>query len=369
MRVLHIFNELKFSGAEIMYADAAGFFKSKGCDLTAMVTGKSIGDFASKFDEFGYDIVHKNMPHKLNFFKIFFYALDVISYIKKNSFEVIHIHSSSARWIFSICAWIADVKSVYTFHNVFKSRLLTYPLHFIQRKIIKHIFKCEFHTISDSVHDNELKYYYNRTKKIYNWYDNHRFYPAKKNEKNLLRKELGIKKHTLVLISIGGCSWVKRHTDIIKALPLVIKKNEDCLYLHLGTGPLEEYEKKLVSKLSLNKNVRFCGNQINVRKYLIASDIYLMPSRFEGISITTIEAMACKIPSILYNVPGLKDFNSTGYNSILIEEDYRTMALEIIKLYSNTLLKKKLSFNAMNLVNDVYNMENNANKIFNLYNT
>ncbi len=350
-----------------MYVDVASFFRSKGCDLTAMATGKNTGDFAYKFEEFGYDIVHKYMPCKLNFLKRFFYALDVILFLKKNSFDVIHIHSSSARWTFSFCAWITNVKSVYTFHNVFKSRFLTYPLHFIQRKIIKHIFRCEFHTISDSVHDNELKYYYNKTKKIYNWYAPQRFYPAKKNEQNLLRKELGIKKDTLVLISIGGCSWVKRHTDIIKALSIVVKKNEDCLYLHLGTGPLEEYEKKLASKLGLNKYIRFCGNQINVRKYLIAADIYLMPSRFEGIPITTIEAMACKIPSILYNVPGLRDFNKHGKNCILIEENFKILAKKIIEFDKNSALISDLINNAEKFVKNKFYLQHNAVKILSLY--
>lgn len=38
MRVLHIFNEIKYSGAEIMYADAAPIFTAKGCTLFALET-------------------------------------------------------------------------------------------------------------------------------------------------------------------------------------------------------------------------------------------------------------------------------------------------------------------------------------------
>lgn len=367
MKVLHVFNELKYSGAEIMYADAAEFFKSNGCDLTAMATGENIGEFSFKFQESGYEVIHKRMPPVLDFLKRFSYYFSIILYLKNNKFDLVHIHSSSARWCFALCSWIANIRTVYTFHNVFRSRSLTYPLHFIQRKVIKHIFKCTFHTISNSVYNNELKVYKNKTTKVYNWYANNRFYPAKKDEKSAIREELEIGRNTLVLISIGGCSPVKRHSDIIKAIPIILNNCSDCLYLHLGEGQTEDKEKKLVDSLEIAENVRFYGNQKNVRKFLIASDIYLMPSKFEGISITTIEAMACKIPAILYNVPGLKDFNSTGINSILIEEDYKLMASEIMKLHSNTLLKKKLSENAMNLVNDFYNMEKNASKIFNLY--
>lgn len=58
-----------------------------------------------------------------------------------------------------------------------------------------------------------------------------------------------------------------------------------------------------------------------------------MPSKHEGIPITTIEAMACLTPSILYNVPGLRDFNKNKECSKVIEEDYNALAKTIVELY------------------------------------
>ena len=66
----------------------------------------------------------------------------------------------------------------------------------------------------------------------------------------------------------------------------------------------------------------FVVTRLMLEKYLIASDIYLMPSMHEGIPITTIECLACGIPTILYDVPGLHDFNQEEECSILIKEDY-----------------------------------------------
>ena len=115
------------------------------------------------------------------------------------------------------------------------------------------------------------------------------------------------------------------------------------------------------------KNIRFEGNQNNVRKFLIASDLYIMPSLFEGISITTIEAMACKIPAILYDVPGLKDFNNDGENSILIKEDYQILEKTVISIFTKQKNTDEMIASAINFVNSNYSMKKNVEHIYNLY--
>ena len=78
------------------------------------------------------------------------------------------------------------------------------------------------------------------------------------------------------------------------------------------------------------------GNQKEVRKFLIVSDVYLMTSHYEGISLTTIEALACKIPAILYDVPGLRDFNKEQLCSLLIPEQATEIVKAIKKLRTNS---------------------------------
>ena len=369
MKVLHILNELKFSGAEIMYVDAAPFFQEKGCELSVMATANEVGEYAPYFEQAGYQVYHYPMPSLKKYAnRIKFYS-QIIKFLKKEKFNVVHIHSSASMWGFAFCAWLTNTKSVYTFHNVFPTHFYTYPYHVLLRWSAKYIFRCKFQTISDSVYNNEAILYHNTTTKIYNWYGNKRYYPATLEEKNNIRKNLGIEPNALVVISVGGCSTVKRHSDIIQALPLVLEKIPNTIYLHLGKGVTEEDEKKLAITLGVEEKVWFCNNQQFVRDYLIASDIYLMPSRFEGIPITTIEAMACAIPAILYDVPGLRDFNKEGENSLLIPEDYKILAEKIIYIHKNPLIASLISEAARNFVNQNFNMHKNVDKIFELYTT
>lgn len=368
IRVIHILYELKFSGAEIMYVDAASLFQAKGCELSVVATAEQLGDFAPNFEKAGYTIYHKSYPSLRKYFKRIVYFVRFIQFLRNGKFDVVHIHSSSAMWGMAFCAWIAGKRSVYTFHNVFSTHFYSYAYHFLLRWSAKNIFRCRFQSISDSVYQNELKYFRNRTICIYNWYGDSRFFPAEASEKLVIRDMLNIPANALVLVSVGGCSPIKRHSDVIRALAIIIEKYSNCIYLHLGKGVSEASEIALAEELKVMDHIRFCGNQTDVRKFLIAADIYLMPSRFEGISITTIEAMACLIPTILYDVPGLRDFNKNGENSILIPENYKLLAEKALYLNEKPEVAIGMALRAKEFVDSNFNIEKNVNLIFNLYN-
>jgi len=367
MKVLHVLHELKFSGAEIMYVDAAPLFIQSGCSLTVLSTADNLGEYAPFFERAGYEVLHLPYPKLNKYFNRLSYFKNIINILKKKKFDVVHIHASGTMWGLSLCAWLANKVSIYTFHNVFPSKRYTYIYHFLLRWTAKHIFKCKFQTISDSVFNHELNFYNNITTKIYNWYGNSRFFPASVDEKLNIRRELAIDDDALVLISVGGCSHIKNHHDILRAIQLIKTEFPKCIYLHLGSGITEDEEIQLSKDFGIESMVRFLGNQSNVRKYLIASDIYIMSSKFEGISITTIEAMACCIPSILYDVPGLRDFNNNQKACILIPEDFKELAEKIGFLNKNTQICMDLATSAKKFVDKNFNMQTNVELILKLY--
>lgn len=369
MKVLHILNELKFSGAEIMYVDAAPIFKRLGCELLVVNTSDKLGEFASAFKDAGYHVYHKPFVFKKHEIKkIWNWQLEMKQFICDNRIDVVHIHAARLRGIMSFVAWMAGVKCVYTFHNVFKSDSVFGYIHGrIQRWLAKRIFNCRFQTISDSVYQNELNYWKDKTTLVYNWYGKARFFPSTVSERKIQRERMGYADDELVLVSVGGCSPVKRHSDVIKTLPLVLGKGVKVVYQHLGEGVSLDEEKELARELGVSENVRFLGNKRNVRDYLIAADIYVMPSRYEGIPLTTIEAMACKIPCVLYNVPGLCDFNKELECSRLIPESCERLAETVLELYKNPTKQLQLTGNAFSFINKYFDMDKNAEQIYNLY--
>ena len=365
MKILHVLYELKFSGAEIMYVDAADEFRSLGCELYVINSAERLGKYADMFKDAGYKVYHLPCPSGL--ITRWSYCQQIVRLVKKEGIDVIHTHASNMKWDMALVACLAGIRSVYTFHSCFKSRPISYLYHIWLRWSAKNLLSCKFQTISDSVYDNERLYYHNDTIKIYNWFGNKRFSPADKAEKQAVRKELGISKDSFVIISVGGCSVNKRHHDIIKALPDLLKEKNNLMYLHLGQGDTTEEEKTLARKLGVENKIRFMGNQKEVRKFLIVSDVYLMTSHYEGISLTTIEALACKIPAILYDVPGLRDFNKEQLCSLLIPEQSTEIVKAIKKLRTNSGEKEMIIKNGYEMVMRKFFLPTNVRQIFKLY--
>ena len=368
MRVIHIFNELKYSGAEIMYANAASLFQEQGVEMIALSMGEQIGDFLPRFKAENIEVHYKKLSlTEYNPFVLVPFFLNMYQFVRQYQIDVIHIHRSKHSWWFSLIGYIAGVKTIRTVHNVFKHRKLTWIKGFLERYTARKLFKTTFQTIGKSVHDNELYYYKNKSVVVNNWYDGGKFYLTKSlSEKQELRNSLSIPKDATVIVSTGGCSPIKNHHDIIEALQLVNEKIE-CFYLHLGHGKTEKEEQELARSLGVYEKVCFLGNQKNVRDYLIASDVYVMPSRFEGLSIAAIEAMACGLPSVLYNAPGLRDLIHNDDNGLLIEPNPKALAKAVLELNENAHLRETMGNKAHQFVSHNFSVLNGVKGIMKLY--
>jgi len=368
MRVLHVFNEIKYSGAEIMYANAAPLFQKKGINMVALSTGVNVGDFSLQFDKANIQIMHKPLCNGIfNPLFLFRYFKEVRDLIQNENIDVIHIHRSSYYSLFSLVGFIEGIRCVRTIHNVFKNRKITWFKAVLERLICRKVFGLVFHSIGESVYQNELKYYKNPSIKINNWYDATKFYPSvSDDERRIVRETLNISDKDLVVISTGGCSHVKNHHDIIRALEITNKK-VSCIYIHLGTGNTENEEIELAKSLGVYNSIRFLGNKTDVRNYLIASDVYLMPSVYEGLGNAALEAMACGITSILYNVPGLKDLINNDDNGFIIDPDYHTLAEMIIFCRTNQETSKLKGTAALKYIEQNYSIFNGVEAIVELY--
>lgn len=367
MKVLHIFNEIKYSGAELMYANASSIFLKNNIQLLAFNTGKNLGEFVKTFEQNNIKTYHKPIDSGINItYKSFRFYKEFYKFLKSENIQVVHIHRSDI-YMLPFVSRLAGVRTIRTVHSVFRNRKITYLHGYLQRLIARRFFNVIFHSIGKSVYDNELLYYHNPTIRINNWYNPQKFYPkSSEEEKEMTRKKLHIDLNAFVVISVGGCSEIKNHSDILRAISL-LKDELNCLYLHLGSGDEEEHEKMLARDLGIQSKVKFIGNTENVRDYLISSDVYVMTSKFEGLTIAGIEAMACGLPSILYNSPGLRDLITNNDNGFLIEPDHKLIAEKICEYINSSKLLKEKSELSLQFVNQHFSMTKNVQKIIQLY--
>lgn len=367
MKVLHIFNEINYSGAELMYVKAAPIFRDHGIQTYAVSTGVNLGNFSDEFSKNGIKCCHRPFPQsKLHISEWVRYFKDFYYFLNNNKIDVLHIHRNDVYSLACVAKFLG-IPTLKTVHGYFRNRKFTYPFGVLKRFVGRKFFNITFQTIGQSVYKNELNYYKNPSVKINNWFDNDKFYPPEDgNERIELRRNLGIEEGDFVVISVGGCSEIKNHHDILKAIS-ALPKELNIKYLHLGKGDTEEEEKKLSEKLNINDRVIFLGNKKNVRDYLIASDLFIMSSKVEGLGNAALEAMACGLPSILYNVPGLKDLISDNDNGFLVEANYKILAQKIIEYIKNPDLQNIKGESARKFANKYFSIQRNVKKLIELY--
>ena len=97
---------------------------------------------------------------------------------------------------------------------------------------------------------------------------------------------------------MGRLTKQKGQWHLIRAFKKVKEKITNMKLIILGTGELEDYLKKLVVGLNLEKDVYFLGFQKNPFKFISKSKIHVFPSLYEGFPNALVEAMACEIPVI-----------------------------------------------------------------------
>ncbi len=121
--------------------------------------------------------------------------------------------------------------------------------------------------------------------------------------KESLRKKMG----DVFLITTSRLVSKNALDDVLRALPLL---PTNVRFLILGTGPEEAALRKIANELQIESRVEFLGHVSHgdMPKYLKASDIFIRPSRSEGMGNSFIEAMAAGLPVIATQEGGIADF-------------------------------------------------------------
>lgn len=158
------------------------------------------------------------------------------------------------------------------------------------------------------------------------------------------RTELGLKKDDIMLLSVGELSERKNHEAVIRALKVL--NNDKIKYFIVGKGQLKEHLENLISDMNLQNQVTLLGFRTDVLELCKSADIFIFPSRQEGLPVALMEAMACKTMVLCSTIRGNTDlinkyeylFNQDDYNDIVSKMKNiicKRTREEILKIYSS----------------------------------
>jgi len=135
----------------------------------------------------------------------------------------------------------------------------------------------------------------------------------------------------------------------------------------IGSGEQGEQLEEFANKNDINAN--FLGNIPNheLPRILNEHELFVLPSLWEGMPKTLLEAMACGLPAIGTKIDGTKEVIEHGKNGILCDTDSKSIRQAIIHLMEEEGLKQSLGANARKTIEQRFSLEKLLDKELELY--
>jgi glycosyltransferase involved in cell wall biosynthesis len=143
----------------------------------------------------------------------------------------------------------------------------------------------------------------------------------------------------------------KGHADLLRAAVLV----PDVLFAFAGDGPEREPLEALARRLGVAERVLFLGERDDVPALLASCDAFVLPSLYEGLPVSVLEAMAIGAPVVATAVGGTDEVVENGVTGILVPpRDPGRLAFEISRVVGDRSLARRLSEAAKTRVRNAF---------------
>lgn len=203
---------------------------------------------------------------------------------------------------------------------------------------------------------------------IPNGLDGESFNISTTNRRNL-RQKFGLNASDIGLITVGNLIPYKGHSDLLNAMPSIIKlyPNIRCYIAGEDRGIRKELD-NLAHKLGIARNIIFLGQRRDIPELLMAMDIFVLPSHEEGFSNALLEAMASGLAIIATDVGGNNEALDKGRLGILTPPKCPdAIASAVIKLLSDDTRLRQLGQLCKITVNNKYSVSNMVDAHISLY--
>lgn len=363
IKVLYFIDNLEQGGIQQLIFEIAKNINRKNIKIDILVFNDS--------KEYPMEVKLKKMNY--NIFKVDGWIYKVTDYIKQarelnkffeehNKYDIIHLHSSSKNYQVLKYAkkYNIPIRISHSHSTAFQTQnkakiiignILKYKL----KKYTTHYFACSKDAAiwlfgKDVLDENKVTIIPNAIDIKKFKYDS-----VKRNE---MRKLLNISAEEILIGNVGRFVEPKNHVFLIDVFNEVHKEDSRYKLLLIGTGKQENIIKEKVKQLGLNNKVIFVGYQPNVNDYLQAMDLFILPSKFEGLGIVLIEAQANGLNCIVArdNIP--KEANLTNMiKYISLDDGVNNWKNEILRAdiqrYNSADKIKQKGYSIENLVSEL----------------
>lgn len=287
---------------------------------------------------------------------------EIASFIRSRKIAAINAHGLGMLYLGRVLSLMTGAKLIATYHpsvignlhTVVKSATSKWPLG--QRMFLNLFFPDKLIVLSEeSVQFMRLNgiWFENRMVKLYGGTDLSQFHPPSPEQREEARRAYALDPDDIVIILAGRLAWVKGHDLLVKAVRQLRDQHPEislkCLFV--GSGG-KDREAEIISFAHSGgeadeRAFRFLGFMSDVRQPLWASDIFVLPSRFEGFPLGVAEAMSTGLPAIRTPSGGATDQVIDGRTGYIVPfEDVDALA-DAIRRLADPEVRREMSRQSM----------------------
>jgi len=158
---------------------------------------------------------------------------------------------------------------------------------------------------------------------------------------------------------------------LLRAMRMVVEERGDARLVLVGDGPLRTELMSLADRLGLGGRVDFVGpvGRGEVAELLSKSSVFVFPSLREGLPFSVLEAMACGLPVVGSDIPGVNDVVRHEENGFLVPpRDSKALAENILALLDDDEIRRRFGVEARKAIVNNYGWDTVLKKIEKIYN-
>jgi len=355
-KILYLVTQSEWGGASRYVFDLATHFAS---DYKIAVAAGGNDELFTKLSEKNIENYKlKNLVREINLIKDIKAYFEIKKLIRKIKPDILHLNSSKAGVIGAIAGRHTNVKKIiYTVHGF----VFNEPMAGWQKQIYiwaeKFSAKYKDKLICVSEYDRQTGIINKITSENKLITINNGIEPIDFLSKAAARQKLNLPQDEIIVGTIANFYLTKGLTYLITAAKKITKVMPNLIFRLIGFGRLENQLKADIKKLGL-ENKFFLGKILNAKEYLLAFDIFVLPSVKEGFSYTILEAMQAGLPIVATRVGGIPEMIQDKINGLLVPPaDSQALADAIIELLKNKNLAIQLGNQAKIDINQKFNLD------------
>ena len=375
MRILLLNTQMEPAGAQKALMILAQGLQRRGHHVV-VVTMYDSGNYLPYFKEiYGIDIINLRMRSHVGFGRKVFHYLkglrSIYKIMREEKIDVLQAFSAYSNIIGPLVALVARVPVRATSQRVTlrntSSRQIIYDRVLTNSFIVQQMTAVSEGTRQFCIREEGIRP--EKVTTIYNGIDPASYdHPLSDEQIIEFKRSLGLDADSFVIITVARLRIQKGHSILLRAIPQILSAFPEAHFLFAGEGRHRPQLEQEIQMAGLEHHVHLLGIRYDIPQLLAISDLFVLPSLWEGLPNALLEAAAAGVPAIASRVDGCSELIVDGVTGILVPPgEPEPLAKAVISLLADPQKTAVWGSAAKRHVSAKFSIESNIDSYIYLY--